>query len=202
MSAGDDEQIAKLRSHPETRRYLRFFPETMTVDEARLLREKAAENSATTTQFKIEITDGNKDSPEVKFAGTIGFYRLYAENNTTEVGLLVSPDMHRKGIATEAVYVLLQYAFEVKKLHRVTFVTGADNIGILLPHCVSVASITKFSGMRSWLERICEAVLEGEAREAWKDGDGYSNSTTYAILDWEWRDRVKARLFGRLGPSA
>lgn len=130
MSEADDPNVSTLRAHPITRQFLRFLPEKFTIDDARELREKAARDFETTTQFKIVVHDEN-GAVSNPFAGMMGTFRLDAANNSVEIGLLVAPDLHRQGVATEGIYTILAYVFEDKKLHRAHFVTGADNISML-----------------------------------------------------------------------
>lgn len=170
----DDEASAILRAHPVSLKYLRFMPDKVTAEDTRKRREERAEN--------VEIVDFhahvvNADGTTT-FAGMTGIFHVDPTHESFEVGILISPDMHRGGFATEAIYTVLKYAFEDRKLHRGTFETSEDN----LP-------------MRSWLENVLGAKLEGERREAWKEGDGkYRDVKSYSLLEREWTGHAKARL--------
>jgi len=175
----DDEACAVCRTHPITRRYLQFLPEHMTTEEAGIRRATRAEDSRI-IDFNIHYL---KHDETTQFAGVTSFFNLDERNLSCEVGLLVAPDLHGKGLATEALYLLLQYIFEERKLHRATFETGADNVG-----------------MRGWLEKVAGARLESDRKECWKQPDGSFNDVKgYAILESEWKGRVKNRLINRMG---
>ncbi|KAG6873425.1 hypothetical protein C0995_015850 [Termitomyces sp. Mi166 len=172
--AEDDEAVAILRSHPETLRYLRFLPIHVTPDEARIRRETRASNP-TVVDFHIHI----KDSEGLfSFEGNTGLFNIDETNKSCEIGILLSPHLHRKGYATEALYLVLKYAFEDRRMHRATFETGADN----LPMC-------------SWLEKVLGATLEARRRECWSDmKGGYTDVRSYSILEWEWLGGVREKL--------
>ncbi|KAF5322566.1 hypothetical protein D9619_001912 [Psilocybe cf. subviscida] len=177
-SPSEDLAYAECRVHPITRKYLRILPERMTEEEARQRRESRAEDPR---MFDLIIHLVQDDGSE-KFAGFSGYFNVDEANSTCEAGIIVAPDLHGKGLATEVFYVLLRHIFEEKGFHTTTFATGADNIP-----------------MQKWLEDVAGARLESERKEAWKQQDGtYADVKGYGILEWEWRDRVKARLEERL----
>lgn len=174
----DDTAVAALRSHPETRRYLPFLPTHLSVADAQSHRLARAAD-ATRISFNIHALPVPGSPPQ--FAGTTGIFRIDNESKSCEVGILVSPGSFRGGIATEALYTVLAYAFEELKLHRAVFLTGVDNVG-----------------MRGWLDRA-GATLEGINRESWSDGKGgFTDVCFYSILEGEWSASVKARLDGRI----
>ncbi|KAF9465032.1 acyl-CoA N-acyltransferase [Collybia nuda] len=173
-SSEDDEATAAVREHPMSLQYLRFLPKKVTPEDTRNRREQRAEKPEI-IDFNIHIV--NPDGTTT-FAGTTGIFNVDLEHESFEAGILVSPDLQRGGFATEALYTLLKYAFEEKNLHRGNFETSEDN----LP-------------MRSWLENVLGAKLEGKRREAWKESEGrYRDVTSYSILEQEWTSYAKARL--------
>lgn len=177
-SSSDDAASAVCRVHPTTRKFLRFLPENMSTDEARIRREGRAEDKQI-VDFNVHYTqnDGN-----VIFGGFCGFFNIDENYNSCEGGIIVAPELHGTGVATEAFYVLLRYIFEDRKIHRTSFETGADN----LP-------------MQRWLETVAGARLESERKDAWRALDGsYSDVKGYAILETEWHGHIKAQLKKRL----
>jgi len=177
----DDEAVAQLRSHPETRRYLRFLPKTITVDEVRRRRESRAEDPRV-IDFHI-LVKGNNGL--FVFGGQAGIYNIDETNRSCDAGVIVSPLLHRKGIATEALYNVLEHAFEDRRIHRVGFETGSDN----LP-------------MHYILQKVLEAKLEGEKRESWKDeNDGYSDVHIFSLLRREWSGGIKEKLQTLIGKN-
>ncbi|PPQ65665.1 hypothetical protein CVT26_000297 [Gymnopilus dilepis] len=180
-SASDDEAVAQCRIHPITRQYLRFLPEEMTAEEARIRREVRAEDKRL---VDLHIHYIRKDGT-TQFAGLSGYFNIDDNHSSCEAGVIITFDLHGQGLATEVLYVLLQYIFDEKKFHRVTFETGADN-----------------RPMQSWLAKVAGARLEAERREAWRLLDGtFVDVKGYAILEQEWRDHVKGRLEERLNSS-
>ncbi len=58
-----------------------------------------------------------KNNPEL--IGTIGFWKSDKENHRAEIGYMLSPAHHQKGIMQEAIVSSLEYAFSVMNLHSV-----------------------------------------------------------------------------------
>ncbi|KAF7360221.1 Acyl-CoA N-acyltransferase [Mycena venus] len=176
-SESDDAFFATVRCHPETRRYLPFFPAHCTPDDARARRLSREPNKAIVDFSIYALTPG---SPP-KYAGNTTLFNIDETFKTGETGACISPELFGQGIATDALHTVLTYAFEERKLHRVVFQTAAYNVR-----------------MRSWLERF-GATLEGTLREGWADGEGgYMDGCLYSILEHEWRQNVKAKLEGRM----
>ncbi|KAJ7666002.1 acyl-CoA N-acyltransferase [Mycena polygramma] len=174
----DDASMAALRSHPETRRYIPFFPENCTPEDARERRLSREPNAAIVDFSIYAVTPGS--SP--KFVGSTGIFDIDEAFKSCEAGVSISPDSFRGGYATDALHRVLAYAFEERKLHRVEFQTTSDNN----------------VGMRGWLD-MAGATLEATQRESWPDGrGGYIDICVYGILEKEWRDTVKIRLEERI----
>ncbi|KAF8200952.1 acyl-CoA N-acyltransferase [Pholiota molesta] len=177
-SANDDEAAASCRTHPITRRFLRFLPDHMSLEDARIRRETRAEDKRI-VDFNIHYL---QDNGSVQFGGFCGYFNIDEQNNSCEAGIIVSPDLHGTGVATEAFYILLRHIFDDRKFHRTTFETGADNIP-----------------MQRWLEKVACARLEANRKQAWNNLDGsFVDVKGYAILETEWRDHVKAQLESRM----
>lgn len=173
----DDAAVAALRSHPETRRYLPFFPDRVSTEDARALRLARAGDQ---TRIPFNIHALTAHSP-AKFIGMAGITHINSEFKSCEIGILISPDSFRAGFATEALYTVLAYAFEELHFHRAAFHTGVDN-----------------AGMRGWLQKA-GATLETIQRGSWSDGlGGYTDTCLYSILEGEWVDTVKERLEERM----
>jgi ribosomal-protein-alanine N-acetyltransferase len=58
-----------------------------------------------------------KDSPKV--IGTIGFWKIDKANHRAEIGYMLHPDFHGKGIMSEAITAIIGYGFKVIKLHSI-----------------------------------------------------------------------------------
>lgn len=177
--SNDDKSVSILRSHPVSRQYLRMFPVHISAQEVAARRKTRAENTEI-IDFHIHIINQDETST---FAGMTGVFNIDKMHKSCEAGILVAPDMYGKGIATESLYTLLQYIFEDRKMRRMTLETGADNIP-----------------MQLWLEEVAGARLEAEKKECWmeiEEGE-FTDVKGYAILDWEWRGRIRSRLEERL----
>ncbi|KAG5648541.1 hypothetical protein DXG03_003152 [Asterophora parasitica] len=173
-SSDDDEAVSLLRSHPETLRYLKFLPKNVSVEDARIRRETRAEDPHI-VDFHIHVKN---DGGSYTLGGMTGLFHVDETNESCEVGILVSPHLHRGGLGTEALYNVLKYAFDERKLHRVTFETAEENA----PMC-------------SWLEKVLEAKLEARRRDCWKEGDGkYTSVNGYSLLAWEWSGGIREKL--------
>jgi len=51
--------------------------------------------------------------------GTIGFWRIESEHYRAEIGYMLSKDFHGTGVMNEAIKTVLDYGFNVMKLHSV-----------------------------------------------------------------------------------
>ncbi|CAK5263147.1 unnamed protein product [Mycena citricolor] len=179
-SEADDEFTAVLRSHSDTKKYLRFWPDETTTADART-RRLSRHPDPSLVDFNVYAQDPTTGLYSV-FAGTTGIFAIDDNGRSCEVGILISPDLFRGGFATDALHTVLVYAFEERMLHRAQFQTSVDN-----------------PGMRGWLEKA-GAVLEGTRRAAWSDikSGGYTDVCVYSILAEEWFERVKDNLEARM----
>lgn len=64
-----------------------------------------------------------------KMIGTCGFARIDAENQMGELGYVLNPEYHGKGVATEAAREVMRFGFETLGLHRIEarFMEGNDS---------------------------------------------------------------------------
>lgn len=172
-----DEVVAAYRTHPETIKHLRVLPKKATAEEIRVRREKRAEDRTLVDFYAFTVKD---DGSQDEFIGVSGIFKIDVDQNSCEVGILVAPGKHKSGCGTEILYCVMQWLFEEKKMHRATFETAVDNIP-----------------MQKWLEKA-GIRLEAERKEAWRgvESGEYEDVKGYALLEWEWRDRVKANLEG------
>ncbi|KAF8186863.1 acyl-CoA N-acyltransferase, partial [Mycena galopus ATCC 62051] len=177
--AEDDAAFAALYSHPESLRHLGFLQgQVSTVKEARAYRITHATDETLLT-FYIHLTTGSKESIDGSgpFGGVVSLSYISTQFNSCEAGVIVNPEYFRTGLATDALYTILVYAFETRKFHRAGFATAVGNVG-----------------MRGWLDKA-GATLEGTKRDGWTDGNGgYTDLCVYSILEREWAETVKPRL--------
>ena len=83
------------------------------------------------------LSDGNESilwgiallsNPKV-IIGTICLWNIQKENYRGEIGYLLHPDHWRKGIMKEAINCVIDYGFNVLKLHSIEALFSAGNIG-------------------------------------------------------------------------
>lgn len=65
------------------------------------------------------ITWGVKLKNDTRLIGTIGFTLIYKEHYRAEIGYILHPDFHGKGIMREAMTRVLSYGFDDLKLHSI-----------------------------------------------------------------------------------
>lgn len=66
---------------------------------------------------------------EDKCIGLIGYYRTKFEHHRSEIGYMVHPAYHRRGIAYEALVAATEYDFNEMNLHSIEAVINPINIG-------------------------------------------------------------------------
>ncbi|EEB99266.1 hypothetical protein MPER_01086, partial [Moniliophthora perniciosa FA553] len=192
----NDEANAKIRRHPEIRRYVRYLPEHFTAEQAQGVRE-SRETAPAVLEFNVSDTD--KDGND-RFAGATLIFHIEEQHHSCEVGIILSPEVRRGGVATDGkiltflasllthgirvFYTLLSYIFETRKMHRVTFETGSDNLA-----------------MRGWLEKVAGARIEAQRLGCWIDpvSGGYSDVT--GLKDPLSRKVTAWTIDGSLDPS-
>jgi ribosomal-protein-serine acetyltransferase len=110
--------------------------------------------------------DGNGIWVDGALAGTIGV--TVDRFNAGDVGYWLGSAFEGRGLVTDSCRVLINHAFRVMGLHRVTIHAEPDNV-----RSCAVADRLGFTR---------EAVL----REACKVGDRYGDLAVYAMLEREW----------------
>ncbi|TDD77358.1 GNAT family N-acetyltransferase [Flavobacterium caseinilyticum] len=118
----DIKEILALRSNPETMKYI---PRPLLKTD-----EDALEHIAM-IDFKIENNEGInwaitlKNNP--KLIGIIGHYRIKPEHYRAEIGYMLLPEYQGKGIISEAMKEVLNYGFNIMKLHSLEAVIDPEN---------------------------------------------------------------------------
>ena len=59
------------------------------------------------------------DRESRRMIGTCGFTRIDTANNSAEIGYVLNPDFHRRGLGSEAVRRILKFGFEELGLQRI-----------------------------------------------------------------------------------
>jgi ribosomal-protein-alanine N-acetyltransferase len=124
IDENDINEIFTLRSNPETMKYI---PRPLVKTN-----EDALEHIAM-IDAKIENNEGInwgitlKNDP--KLIGIIGHYRIKPEHFRAEIGYMLLPEFNGKGIIPEAVKEVIDYGFNVMKLHSIEAIIDPKNFG-------------------------------------------------------------------------
>ncbi|WP_428229251.1 GNAT family N-acetyltransferase [Flavobacterium sp.] len=118
----DVNEVFELRSNPETMKYI---PRPLLKNTENALEHIAMIEDKIETNVGINWGITLKDNP--KLLGIIGFYRLQPEHHRAEIGYMLLPEFHGKGIIPEALKTLIDYGFNKMKLHSIEAVIDPDN---------------------------------------------------------------------------
>ena len=118
----DVNEIFALRSNKET---MKFIPRPLVKTEEEALEHIALIDSKIETNEGINWAITLKNNP--KLIGIIGHYRIKPENYRAEIGYMLLPEFHGKGIITEAISEVVKYGFEVMRLHSIEAIIAPEN---------------------------------------------------------------------------
>lgn len=122
VTESDIREVFELRSNPENMKYI---PRPLVknnedaLEHIKMIDEKIENNTGINWGIRL------KDNP--KLLGIIGFYRLQPENYRAEIGYMLSPDFHGRGIVPEAIIVLINFGFKDLNLHSIEAVIDPEN---------------------------------------------------------------------------
>ncbi len=114
LTITDAPEILKLRGNPETMKYI---PRPLINDidgslaHIKMINDKIDENN----DINWAVTEKGNN----KCIGIMGFYRTQPEHFRTELGYMITPEHWGKGYVTEAVTVLLDFAFNSLQFHSI-----------------------------------------------------------------------------------
>ncbi len=97
--------------------------------------------------------------------GMVTYHHGHIRDKRVEIGYIIDPAHHRKGIATEAVSAMLDFCFGELRLHRVQAFTHLDNI--------ASRKLVEKLGFRR----------EGLLRDNLRVGDDWRDDVLYALLE-------------------
>ena len=118
----DIKEIFALRSNPQTMQYI---PRPLLKTDEDALEHIAMIDTKIETNEGINWAITLKDNP--KLIGVIGHYRIKPEHYRAEIGYMLLPEYHGKGIVSEAVKEAVNYGFQVMKLHSIEAIIDPDN---------------------------------------------------------------------------
>lgn len=122
VDSNDLKEIFALRSNPETMKYI---PRPLVKTDEDALEHIAMIDSKIDSNEGINWAITLKDNP--KLIGVIGHYRIKPENYRAELGYMLLPEYHGKGIVSEAVKEAVKYGFQVMKLNSLEAIIDPDN---------------------------------------------------------------------------
>ena len=165
---GDWQRVHEYRADP---RYLRYYPEVEgSVDEVRDFIAMVTGWAAVTprTKYQLAITRAS----DGLLIGSCGA-RMLSERfgSEAEFGCELDPQFWRQGYATEAGRVMVGFAFETLKVHRVfARILGENQPSVRLAERLGMC-------------------LEGRLRERRYFNDRWWDHLIYGVLEQEWRSR-------------
>jgi ribosomal-protein-alanine N-acetyltransferase len=124
IDAHDVHEIFTLRSNRETMKYIPR-PLVKTTEDA--LEHIAMIDAKIVNNEGINWGITLKGNP--KLIGIIGHYQIKPENYRAEIGYMLLPEFHGKGIIREAVKEVVNYGFKVMQLHSIEAVLDPENLG-------------------------------------------------------------------------
>lgn len=122
ITTDDADEIYILRSNKET---MHFIPRPLaqSVDDVKKLLEVWEKSFTDGDSVNWAITFSGED----KLIGMVGFVRMSKENFRTEIGYILHPSQHGKGIMTEAAKEIIRFGFETINYHSIEGIVDPEN---------------------------------------------------------------------------
>lgn len=122
ISLDDADEVFKLRSNPET---MKFIPRPLaeTIEDA----QKFITECNTGIEKNELINWAIAKKEDNKLIGMIGFFRMQPENFRGEIGYILNPEFHGKGIMKEASNEVIKFGFEQMNFHSIEAVIDPEN---------------------------------------------------------------------------
>lgn len=168
LAAGDEDALFAIHADPEFMRYWSSPPWT-SLDQAVQLIAKDAREMAVGLHFRLGIFERQAG----RLIGTCSLFKIDAQCRRAEIGYGVAREFWRQGYMSEAVSVVLGYAFGELNLNRLEADIDPRNIA-------SGRSLEKLGFVR-----------EGFLRERWIVAGEVSDSALYGLLGREWSARSR-----------
>lgn len=166
IASSDLQAIHDLHSIPEVDQYNTLgIPDSVEKTMSVIAPWIAAHLSAKIQKYTLAILDKSDDRIIGLFGLTLGDHKY----SRAEIWYIFHPDYWNRGYATESVRAVLDYGFDVLKLHRIEAGCAVDNIGSI--------KVLEKAGM----------TREGRHRQILPLKSGWSDNYTYAILSCDER---------------
>ena len=114
MELSDAQNVLDIRSNPIVIKYLGQDP-MASIDAA----VTWIKNGISDLELKKGINWAIRDPSSMKLIGLVGFWKIFEAKNRAEIGYSLHPDYHRQGMMSEAITAVLDYGFDVLKLHSI-----------------------------------------------------------------------------------
>lgn len=122
LRAGDAANMFRLRSDPEVMRYIPR-PLARNEEDALALINMYNDHIKKNEAINWAITEKGTD----QLIGAIGFVAIRKEHFRAEIGYILHPDFQGKGMMKEALAALMDYGFNIMKLHSIEAIIDPDN---------------------------------------------------------------------------
>ena len=123
ITPDDVNEIFALRSNPETMKYIPR-PLVTTIDQAMEHIKMIQDKIVSSEGINWAITE--KVNP--KMIGIIGHYRIRWEHFRSEIGYMLLPEYHGKGIITEAIQLMVRFGFDDMKMRSLEAIIDPANL--------------------------------------------------------------------------
>ncbi len=123
LCPADMHDVFAIRSHPETMRYIPR-PIAQSLDDAKNLIDIITGFTASNERINWALTEKGSD----RLIGIIGYVGFKPESFRAEVGYVLHHAYRQKGLAFEALQAVLDYGFNVLKLHSIEAIINPDNV--------------------------------------------------------------------------
>ncbi|MCB2197954.1 GNAT family N-acetyltransferase [bacterium] len=167
LGMDDANALFQYRSDPDICRYQGWEPET--VEEVQTFIAANLEKQPDTPGQWYQLGLYERDSGEL--VGDCGLHVLEDDPRQVEIGITLAPDVHGRGLATEALHAILGYLFNELGKHRV--------FGSVDPRNTASVALLERIGLRREAHFIESLWFKGE----WVD------DVIYAILKREYLAR-------------
>ena len=161
--AADLPDFVAYRSDPEVARYQSWDGYDMAQAEALLAEQRALRLGVSGTWYQLAIADADD-----QLIGDVGLHFL-DEGRQLELGFTLAAGSQGKGLATQALTLVLDLAFGDWQMHRARALTDVDNAR-------SIALLERLGFRR-----------EGHFVASYWLGDAWGDELAFALLAREWR---------------
>lgn len=108
--------------------------------------------------------------PDDVYIGSIGYWRIQAENHRAEIGYVLHHDYWKQGLMQEAMQAVLNYGFSQMHLHSIVADINPANLS-------SIRLVERLGFQR-----------EAYFRDNWYYNGKYLDSAIYCLLESDWKN--------------